>query len=78
MFKAVNTRTMEITQHDKYQQAVQYLIDNVGQDYKNDFYINDKGKLCDNPHSRLDFGLIIFDNDADFADFMKNANDCEQ
>jgi hypothetical protein len=63
---------MESHLHDSYEEAAEYLLNNVGQDYRDDFYMKN-GRLCENGHSRLDFGLIIFNSEDDYYKFLDQA-----
>ena len=73
MYVSFNSRTLETREHDTYKDAAAYLLDNVGADYHEDFYLDHTGKLITNGHSRLDFGLVIFDSQDEFQDFMATA-----
>ena len=70
MYLSFNSRTLETREHDTYTDAAAYLLDNVGVDYHKDFYLDYAGKLIANGHSRLNFGLVIFNSKDEFQDFI--------
>jgi hypothetical protein len=70
MYISFNSKTLETREHDTYTDAATYLLDSVSSDYHKDFYLDHAGKLITNGHSRLDFGLLIFNSRDEFQDFM--------
>lgn len=60
--------------HANHVEASKYLIGSLRGDHSNDFYLDDDGRLVENPNSRLDFGLTIYGDAAEAIDDLKNMD----
>ena len=53
----------EFKAHATRKDAVEYLLGGLNGDYGKDFWSSDDGeKIVENPHSSLDFGLVIYNS----------------
>lgn len=60
--------------HTNQAEAAKYLIGSLRGDHADDFYLDDDGRLVENPHSRVDFGLTIYGDVAEALDGLKNMD----